>query len=271
MKLLKFAGLCTLFVVLILVQNTVSRRNKLWRLNLQARYSRAKEALRQAMPSADTRYGALVATGAVDQAAGSVDGMVWTTVVEGESLLALLVDPDGDGVDAAAVGLHVVRTFLDRRGREEARTLDDEIRAVGAAAVGIPLARPVGAMLVRVDARSGAYEALCGDLAHLRVFGGPAVESPELRPTETDAPEGIVGPLRRASGVLAPGQSFVAVCSLSGAQRAIGDLVASYFARTHSPGTPAPVQDTAIWARGKVAALAESDIAVVAVTRSPQI
>jgi hypothetical protein len=269
-KYVKFAALCSFFVALILVQNVVSRRNKLWQLDLQARYADAKRALREAMPADDIRCGALSANGAVHQARGSVDGMVWSAADEGGSLLVLVVDPDGDGVDAAAVGLHVSRVFLARRREGIAVGLDEELRALGEAAAGIPLTRPLDALLVRVDARSGAYAALGGPIVQLRVVGGVTFEAPELRPSDGEAPGGIVGPLFRASGVLEPGTSIVAVLSDTSRvdPRAFGDAIARFLSRAQEPGKAIAVDDAATWARGRTAPLAESDIAVVAVTRA---
>jgi hypothetical protein len=270
-KYIKFAGLCSFFVALILVQNTVSRRTKIRLLDLNARNAAAKGALREAMPAKDVAVaGGLSACGAIDQARGPVDGMMWTAADEGGSLLVLVIDPDGDGVDAAAVGLHVVRTFRSRRHDAPGPHLDDELRAIGDAATGIPLTRPLGVVLLRVDARTGAYEALCGDFAQLRVVGRDAVEIPPPSPEGAVVPEGVLGPVTRVSGVLERGQSVVAVCADASKVDATGfaDGVARYIARTHEAGVVVPVQDAAIWARGKTATLADSDIAVVAVSRA---
>jgi hypothetical protein len=269
LKYVKFSGLCSFFVALILVQNVMSRRNKLWLLELQSKYAAAKSALRDAMPGADVRCAALSASGAVEQARGPLDGMVWSAADEGGSLLVAVVDPDGDGVDAAAVGLHVARTFLGRRRGGTRPALEDELRALGEAASNIPLTRPLEALLLRVDASTGAYEALGGSLAQLRVLGGATVESVDLRPIEGDAPAGIVGPLHRASGTLDAGRSIVAICcddsKVEG--RSFADAIGKYLARTHEPRAAVPAADAAIWARGKSAALAGSDIGIVAVTR----
>jgi len=271
MKYLKFAGICSFFVALILVQNIVSRRNRLRLLDLEATYATAKRALRDAMPGADVRSGDLVASGSVDQASGPIDGMVWCAADEGGSVLVMVVDPDGEGIDAASVGLHVVRRFMERRHAGARPSLDEELAALGLAAGEIPRTRPLGALLLRVDAGTGAYEALGGSLAHLRVVGGAAPESPVLRASDEALPEGIVGPLRRASGVLGPGASVVAICADAARldEAAFADGVARYVARTHEPGVAVPTQDAAIWTRGRAAALAERDIGVVAVSRAP--
>ena len=83
MKYLKFAGICSFFIALILVQNIVSRRNRLRLLDLEATYATAKRALRDAMPGADVRSGDLVASGSIDQASGPIDGMVWVPPTRG--------------------------------------------------------------------------------------------------------------------------------------------------------------------------------------------
>lgn len=267
-KYMKFAGLVTFFVGLILVQNVVSRRNKLRLLNQQTKFAAAKAALREAMPAGEVKTGNLVASGAVDQARGPIDGMLWCAAEDDGALLVLVIDPDGDGIDAAVVGLHVSRRFLQRRA-ETRVPLGDELRALGDAACEIPLTRPLAALLVRVDAKTGAYEALGGTMAQLRVVGGPTVAVPSFVSAEGEVPDGVVGPLRTSSGVLAPGTSLVAMCTdeekLDGSRFADG--IAAYLRRTHEAGRAVATEDAAIWARGKNGALADCDIGVVAVAR----
>lgn len=269
-KYLKFAGLCTFFVALILVQNIVSRRNKLRLLDLNAKNAAAKTALREVMPEKDIRCGGLLVSGAIEQSRGPVDGMLWSAADEGDSLLVLVIDPDGDGVDAAAVALHVMRTFRGRRQDQAKPTLDDELSAIGQAASGIPLTRPLGALLLRVDSKTGAYDALMGDFGQLRVVAAGSVQAPERQPAAFDAPEGILGPIARSSGVLEPGTLLVAVCADASRVEAgsFCDGIARYLARTHEASSVVPAQDAATWGRGKTAALADSDIAVVAVSRA---
>jgi hypothetical protein len=266
--IVEFAGLCSFFVLVILVQNTVSRRTKLRLLDLNQQYSAAKAALHEAMPSRENAHGSLVVSGAIEQSSGPVDGMLWTAAVEGESLLVLVVDPDGDGVDAAAVGLHVARSFEARRAERTGATptLDEELRAIGAAAAAIPLARPVGALLLRVDVRSGAYEALCGSMAQLRTTNGQNVDAPELRPADGGPCEGILGPVLSATGTLAPGGLLLGVCTDPSKVdvKSFADSVARYVVRS---AEARPAHDAAIWARGKTSALADRDIGVVVVGR----
>ena len=267
-KYLKFAGLVTFFVGLILVQNIVARRNRLRLLDVQAKYATAKTALREAMPRKDVRSGALVASGAVEQARATIDGMTWSALDEGHAVLLLVVDPDGDGIDAAAVGLHVVRRF--HRAREGGPApLGDELRALADAAKEIPLTRPLEALLVRVDAKTGEFEAQGGRMAQLRLVGAAGVVTPPLVPLEGDVPEGILGPLYRASGTLPVHSTLLATFTNASAvdARGFADGVAKFFARIVEPGRPVPAQDAAIWARGKNAALADSDIAVVGIAR----
>ena len=45
------------------------------------------------------------------------------------------------------------------------------------------------------------------------------------------------------------------------------DALARYLERAHGEGAPLPVEDAATWARGRTPALAENDIAVVAIAR----
>ncbi|HEY2512103.1 MAG TPA: hypothetical protein VGI39_14645 [Polyangiaceae bacterium] len=268
-KYLKFAGLVTFFVGLILVQNVVARRNRLRLLDVQAKYATAKQALREEMPHEDVRAGALVASGAVEQARGAIDGMAWSAVDEGRSLLVLVVDPDGDGIDAAAVGLHVLRRF--RRPRAGASpSLDDELRILGEAAREIPLTRPIEALLLRLDRETGAFEARGGRMAQLRIVGAQGVVPTPLVPWDEEVPEGLVGPLYRASGTLPARAALVATFTDPGAldARVLADGVAKFLARVIEPSRPVAAQDAAIWARGKNAALAERDIAVVSVART---
>ncbi len=268
-KYVEFGVLCAFFIGLLLFQNIVSRRNKLWLLDLQERYAAAKKALREAMPAGERRAGSLVVSGAVDQAKGPVDGLVWEVVEDASSLLVLVVDPDGDGVDAAAVGLHVARAFQNRRREEGDHSLEEEMRALGAAAAEIPLTRPLAAVLIRLESRTGEYRMLAGPLAQVRILGGSALQAPELVPNGAAVPAGIVGPLFSASGVLEKGRSLVALCSdpTKGDPKAFADAVGSYALRTHEAGKVVPVLDTVIWARGKNFALVQNDIGLIAVSR----
>lgn len=267
-KYLKFAGMVTFFVALILVQNTLSRRDKLRLLDLESRYVTAKKALAAALPDDDVKKGPLVAAGALDQAKGPVDGMIWGAGEEPSSLLVAAVDPDGDGIDAASVGLHVARTFRARRTGEDAPALDDEVRALGQAANEIPLTRPIGVFLLRVNV-TGEWEAVLGSFAAMRVLGAGRIDTPAAEPCEGDAPEGVVGPLFRSRGTLAPGESLVVLCAgmAKKEHKLEADALAKYVARTHEDGKLIPVDDAAIWTRGRNSSLVENDIVVLAVSR----
>ena len=271
-KLIKFGGLCSFFVVLILVQSSVSRRTKIRLLDLGAKNAAAKAALRDAMPEGEVRSGTTVARGAVDQAGASLDGMIWTAADEGDSLLVLVVDPDGDGVDAAAVALYVARTFQTRRAEGARPSLDDELRALGEGASVIPLTRPLRLLLLRVDSRTGAFDALCGGLVPMCVLGRDRVDVPPMESLETDAPAGILAPVQRASGVIEASRSLLAVCVDPAKVDAahVCESVAKYLQREGvaggpGEGRPTAVGDAATWARGKTGA--KSDAAVVAISR----
>ncbi len=274
LKYLKFAGMVIFFVGLILVQNIVSRRDKLKLFDVEARYSTAKKALREAMPQKDLVVGSLRVTGSLHQAKGSVDGMVWGAAEEGGAVLLTAIDPDGDGIDAAAVGLHALNAFNARRdATAKARpALDGEAAALGEAAGGIPLTRPIGVLLLRVDPESGAYEALFGDFAQLALLEGGAVSAPTLEPVPGEPPAGVVGPLFRTRGTLEPGSALVAFCvGMSSKEVHVDvDAVAKYLLRTQEPGKTVASDDAVLWARGRHQAVAENDIAILAVSREPR-
>ncbi|MGH7439038.1 MAG: hypothetical protein ACRENE_25395 [Polyangiaceae bacterium] len=267
-KYVKFGGICSFFVILILLQNSVSRRTKLRLLDLGAKNSAAKTALREAMPEGEVRSGTTVACGAVDQASASLDGMLWTAADEGDSLLVLVVDPDGDGVDAAAVALYAARTFQRRRAEGGRPSLDDELRALGEGVSGIPLTRPLRVLLLRVDSRTGAFDALCGGIVPMRVLGRDGGAALPMESVELEAPAGILAPLQRASGVLEASRPLLAVCVDPAKVDAsyVCESVARYLQREGGAGGLAmALGDAATWARGRTAA--KSEIAVVAISR----
>jgi hypothetical protein len=263
-KYIKGLGIIAFFVGLIVVQNILARRDKLRLLDLQTRYGGAKRALREALPKAPLEPAGLRVAGALDQAKGPVDGMAWSAAQVTSRAWVLIVDPDGDGIDAAAVGLHMIKTF---KARCEAGpgSLDEEVAALGAATADIPLTRPIGVALVSVDLESGAWDARVTAFACVRVLGG---ETPATKPI-AKVPDGIVGPIASCAGSLAKGSSLVVLCAGLGEKEVAleGDALARYLERAHTAGTPLPVEDAATWARGRTPALAENDIAVVAITR----
>ena len=56
-------------------------------------------------------------SGALAQARGCVDGMVWDVAQVDSRSYILIVDPDGDGIDAAAIGLYVLSCFVAAASR----------------------------------------------------------------------------------------------------------------------------------------------------------
>ena len=265
-KYLKGLGIVAFFVGLIVVQNILARRDKLRLLDLQTRYSGAKKALREALPKAALERDGFRIAGALDQAEGPVDGMAWSVAEVGKRAVVLVVDPDGDGIDAAAVGLHMVKTFKAPRENGDA-SLDEEVAALGAATADIPLTRPIGIAIASIDLETGAWEARLTAFAQIRALGAP---SPAPIASKK-APDGIVGPITACSGTLERGTSLLFFCAGLGEKEASleADALAKYLERAHTSATPLPVEDAATWARGRTPALAENDIAVVAISRRP--
>ncbi|HSQ61581.1 MAG TPA: hypothetical protein VLM85_00145 [Polyangiaceae bacterium] len=266
-KYLKGFGIIAFFVGLIVVQNVMSRRDKLRLLDLQTRYASAKKAMRDAMPAQALESGGVRVAGALDQAKGPVDGMVWDAAPTSAGLFAMIADPDGDGIDAAAVGLHVLKVFR-QRCESDPGTVDEMVRALGAATADIPLTRPIGVAVVAIDPRSGEYQARHTAFASLRLISDSA-EAVALG-TVPETPPGVVGPVHATAGTLSPGASLMIVCAGLGENQASveADAVARYVLRAPKAGSPLPVEDAATWARGRSPALAENDLAVVAISRS---
>lgn len=293
-KYLKGFGMIVFFVGLILVQNVVSRRDKLRLLDLESRYGAAKEKLRAAFPADGLTTDAFRVAGAIDQAPGTVDGMAWDGVAASGAEL-LLVDPDGDGIDAAAVALQALRTHRALRAGGARESLLDEARAIGAAISEIPLSRPLGIALVRVSA-SGDVEALTSPSCGVRVVDASRARALEGAPA-SEVPAGIVGPLTASRGKLEAGAALVLVAGheargeadevtalvrktsalvasaakVGRGPRAIDlDAVAEFVRRGHGERGEAlesAVSDAATWARGKFPAAAGSDLAVLAIAR----
>ena len=252
MKYIKGFGMVVFFVALILVQNVVSRRDKLRLLDLESRYAAAKKALRDAFAPSIVK-GPLTAVGAIDQAPGAVDGMAWDVIRHEGGIELAIVDPDGDGVDAAAVALHTLKTLrADRTG-----SLVERATRLGVAVLSIPLSRPVGILLVRV-ADDGTVEGITSPIGDLR---GADVQRSELA-----TPEGIVGPVHALRGQLASGARLVGAFGHGGARRLNIDDVSAFIARSRGD-LDAVVSDAATWARGRASSLVEHDLAVVVVAR----
>lgn len=274
-KLLKGLGMVLFFVGLIIVQNVLSRRDKLRLLDLETRYANAKAALREALPEPH-RAGAGLRIGlSLDQAHGPVDGMVYD-VIEGPTATDLLViDPDGDGIDAASTALHILKAFRERRSLGAPAPLWSEAQALGAAALVIPLTRPIGLLLARIDHATGAIEALANPLATLRLVGAGGIQPLSARASPGEAPLGVVGPLESLTGLLAPGSTLVAVCAgmeTSETRRGIGPAsVVEYVHRTRQQGKvsfDALASDATTWARGRMSGMATQDIVVCVVERT---
>lgn len=272
-KYLKGLGMIVFFVAIILMQSVVSRRDKLRLLDLERRYAAAKRALREAMPSAPisatTAAGNLTAVGAVEQARGSVDGVIWNAVAGPNGLAVMVIDPDGDGIDAAAIALYMTRTFGLRHQSGQTGSLSDEMLALGSATRDIPLTRPISILLLRIAA-SGEFSALLGDFVSLKILHEGTAVGVAAAPISDELPEGIVGPLFRCQGTLPVGATLLCACAGKGAKgiQLDGEGLARYLLRTRSAVVTERIEDAAIWARGRNGALSENDIAVVAVRRS---
>lgn len=269
-KYLKGLGMVVFFVGLILVQNVLSRRDKLRLLALEERQAQAKHAILEALPG-PLRAPPLHVSAGLLQAEGPVDGVVYALHADEDELAALVVDPDGEGIPAAATALHLLNEFHARRAGGGALVLEDELRALGAAALRIPLSRPVGLCLLVVQRESGLLRGVSGPLGGCRLIGEAGVTRLEEAPLAADAPPGIIGPLRALAGQLQPGVMLATVfAGLTrrdrGASDAWSDAVADYLRRRRSDRRREPEElasDAAAWARGRSAGLTESDVLVL--------
>lgn len=270
-KYLKGAGMVLFFVTLILVQSVLSRRDKLRLLELEGAQRQAREALAGALPPPLELPGCRV-TGALRQAEGPVDGMLWDARAGDGWIDVLVVDPDGEGVPAAAAALQVQRAFRDRAGEDRADLLA-EVAALGEAAQRIPLSRPVGLVLLRVDQESGALRGVSSPLGGLRSVAAGVARLDE-RPIE-EVPVGVVGPLHELSGTL-PAQGvlcavFAGLTRRDAAQRERwADAVADYLLRRRREAGARPqelCQDAATWARGRSVGLTQNDVLVLILER----
>lgn len=294
-KYLKGLGILVFFLGLILTQNLLSRRDKLRLLDLEARQRFIKQALREALPAGSgdlVSLGPLTVAAGLSQADGPVDGVVWDVLgppggdPSGDALL-LVVDPEGEGVSAAATALYVLRTFRDRQNRREPGTPLDllaEAAALGEAALTMPLARPIGLWLSRLELGTGALTGISTRLGAARVLGrpegrkrpGPAPlplrEEPLLDLDQT--PAGLLGPLVRFTGELPAGGVLCGLYAGIGQRRdrrdRDADAVAAYTGRARRGaqdlGTLAT--DATSWARGRIAHIGKGDVLVLLVARS---
>lgn len=268
-KYLKGLGMIVFFVALILMQSVVARRDKLRLLDLESRYALAKRALRDTLPKSPVLAGSLTAVGALEQAKGSVDGVIWDAVATASGLAVMVVDPDGDGIDAAAIALHMSRTFRSRHQSGQAGSLREEMAVLGSASRDIPLTRPIGILLLTV-AESGDFTALLGDFVSLQILNGGSASAVAAAPIGDELPDGIVGPLFTSQGTLPVGATLLCGCAGKGPKgvQLDGESLARYLLRSRAAVVTDRIEDAAIWARGRNGALAENDIAVVAVRRA---
>ena len=282
-KYLKGLGMIVFFVALIVVQNISGRRDKLRLLDVGRRYAAAKQAIHEAMRTEPLEllieHGKLVTHGLIDQAKESVDGMVWDAIAREGRVDVLVADPDGDGIDAAAIGLHILRVFRGLRQPKPGATasspalpgLDDEVIALGAATHDIPLTRPIGLLLLQIES-SGEFEAIVGDATLLQLLGQPASAQPTREPLTGPTPDGVIGPLSRVRGALAIGATLL--CTTLGKDRRTdssgeGDALATFLSRHHRPARDlAHPEDVAAWLRSKYPGQVENDLAVVAISRT---
>lgn len=295
-KYVKGLAIVLFFVALIVFQNVVGRRDKLRLLEFEQRYAAAKAALQDALPAHRIELGGLAICGALEQARGCVDGLVWDVAHGAGASYILVVDPDGDGIDAAAIGLHVLGSFRRRRAAGVPVDLLPEVTALGAATREIPLTRPIGILLLRVTPE-GRIEGVRSSFAGLRLVDPPAAgrnaapRSLQQEPlfaeepgpgsgqvtvlSDSDAerpalglPVGLVGPLFRVWGELPAGSTLVCAAAGTGLRPASIDMdvVARYFLRSRG-AAGLQIEDAVTWARGRHSALAERDIILVTVSR----
>ncbi len=266
-KYLKGLGMVIFFVGLILVQNMAGRRDKLRLLDLEQRNALARAAIREALPPAVEAFG-LRAAGALEQSAVHVDGMTAEVVKDGSGIWLLLVDPDGEGVDAAAVALHVRAVFRSRRENEAPVDLEGEVRVLGAASQDMPLSRPLGLIVAHVGG-DGAVQALVGPVGDLRLLSAQSAARLRGEPGP-DAPRGVVGPLTRQSGQLGSGDALLVVCGgiAEGDVQVDVESVAGFILRSSPRSAVEVLVDAVTWARGNTPGRDTRDIVIGAVQRA---
>jgi hypothetical protein len=273
-KYLKGLGMVVFFVGLILIQNIMSRREKLRLFELEERQRAAKQALREALPAGtgDTiDFGTLTVAGGLLQSEGIVDGVAWDLLAPGESgapgeLSILVVDPDGEGVSAVATSLHVLRTFRQLRAAGSPRDAMAELTTLGQAALTIPLTRPLHLWLLRLDLGSGAIQGVCSPLGGPWVLRPRTAESDPARAeltetplcSEAETPPGLVGPLFHFSGELPPGGLLCGLFTGVGRpdkRAADGHALAEHLSRARRGRTELGAMAAAAcsWARSRLA------------------
>jgi hypothetical protein len=270
-KYLKFAAMAVFFLALMVVQSVFSRRNKLRLMDLQANNARAKQVLMDALPGAPLLHAPWGVAGALNQALGPVDGMVWDVAPEDGGVLLMAVDPDGDGIDAAAVGLFVLQQFRQRRRDGIKVPLEEEAAALGQTALSIPLSRPVGLVLCRAHSETGVVDILTGSFATPRVLHGHVNRPPDACRVVQPVPDGLVGPLQLQTTGLETGGALVVLCAGMGRKdpHVEAGALGQFLLRAH-PDDPAAMSavDGVTWARGRNPLLSERDLAVLMLWRS---
>jgi hypothetical protein len=266
-KYLKGFGMVIFFVGLILVQNMAGRRDKLRLLDLEQRNALARAAIREALPPVVEAFG-LRAAGALEQSAVHVDGMTVEVVKDASGIWLLLVDPDGEGVDAAAVALHVRAVFRSRRENAAPVDLESEVRVLGAASQDMPLSRPLGLIVAHVGGE-GAVQAIVGPVGDLRLLSAKSAARLKGEPGP-DAPSGVVGPLTRQRGQLASGDALLVVCGgiAEGDVQVDVESVAGFVLRLSPRSAVEVLGDAVTWARGNTPGRDTRDIVIGAVQRA---
>lgn len=271
-KYLKGAGMGVFFISLILIQNLTSRRDKLRLRALEEKNAAARQALLAAQPGPASLPGLSVAA-ALERAEGALDGLLWDVHVDEAGVQLLVIDPDGEGVPAAAAALQVQRAFQARRRDGIRASLVQEAAALGQAAAALPLALPVGLLLLRVAAGSFVVNGVKGPLGGVRLLGADGTAKALDEAPLDDRPEGLRGPLRLMSGAL-PEQGLLAAIFCGPGTRDRDPLravqaVAAYIGRSRrTAATAADLAATgAAWARDR-SRHAAGDALVVVVGRT---
>ncbi len=268
-KLLKGTGMLLFLVGLLLVQNVNGRRDKIRQLDAKKRVSEAKSAIVDASPTAPVVAGSLTVYGAMDQAEEVVDGLVWDAREAGAILELVVIDPAGEGHAVASTALHVLRAY---RARDLSGSLAEAIAALGHAASMIPLGRPIAPLIARIDATTGAFEAIEGTLGALRIVAADGKVSTPTRTPLDDVPAHVVGPLTRVTGELPPGARLVCVASGIADDGTTVEVarVTELVGRLHGAADETArdvAADAVAWARGKSPRLVDCDLLVAIVER----
>ncbi len=269
-KLWKGAGLLLLFVALVAIRTVQGRREKIRQIDVKKRVDEAKAAIAAIPPAAAITAGDLTATGALDQAEETVDGLVWDARADGDVIEIVAIDPAGEGHAVASTALHVVRGL---RERASGAPLLDVVAALGRDASLIPLGRPLAPLVVRLDAKTGAFEAIESSVGSLRVVDASgAVAEPRAKPV-ADVPEHVVGPLVHRTGELPRGARLVCVAAGVAEDGStidvarVAELVSRWRGATSETAKRA-ASDAVAWARGRSPKLVDSDLLVVLVERA---